>query len=184
MCLCRAALISAVIVACSCVHDTTRLTPLEHTPILVRTPSGFVHSPWISTDSPAIYFSLPKGPDGGTPGYPQLSVTEVNPIREPDSVSSYVARLQINEHAKVFIGPRTDTVLGRPATEIATEWTTIFDFADGTAASGQTTRHEIIFEFRGHFYICKLAAHPEIHSKWVGNLREFCHGLEATNALD
>ena len=172
-------LIAAVIVLGACAHNAARVIPLKHTPILVTTPDGFVHNTWVSTDSPSIHFSLPKGPDGGRPGYPQLSVTAVNPIREPDSVSSYVAELQANTHAQVFLGPRGGTVLGRPATEVAAEWTTIFDFSDGTSASGQTTTHEIIFEFRDHFYICRLMAHPEIHSKWVGSLRELCHDLTA-----
>jgi hypothetical protein len=173
-------LISFLIVACSCAHDGAAAIPLKHTPLLVPTPKGFVHNPWISTDSPSVHFRLPKGPDGGTPGYPQLSVTQINPIREPDSLSSYVAKLQSNENANVFSGPNTGSVLSQPAIEIATEWTTIYDFADGTAASGQTTREEIIFELDGRFYICELLAYPEIHSKWVSSLRRLCQSLRST----
>jgi len=177
----RATLISGI-VAFACAHNAVSFIPLPHTPISVRTPDGFVHSPWISTDSPAIFFSPPKGPHGGTPGYPQLSVSQINPIREPASMSSYAAKLQDNQDAKVFLGPLPATVLGRPAIEIATEWTTIYDFADGTAASGQTTRHEIIFQLLGRFYICELEAYPEIHSKWVSSLHELCSGLELAGA--
>jgi len=173
----RALLISSVVIFAACAHQSSQVIILERTPILVRVPAGFVHSPWISTDSPSLYFNLPRGPDGGTPMRPQLSVTEVNPIRAPKSVSSYVAALQSNDHAKVFLGPRNVSVLGVPAAEIATEWTAIYDFEDGTAASGQTTRHEIIFELRGRYYICELSAYPEIHPKWAPSLHELCDNL-------
>jgi len=84
---------------------------IEDTPLSVEIPSGFVLNRSIHTDSPSIYFSLPKGPDGGTPGYPSLSVSQINPIREPETLDSYIEGLQSNEYARVFLHVSSDTHL-------------------------------------------------------------------------
>ena len=151
---------------------------IEDTPLSVEIPSGFVLNRSIHTDSPSIYFSLPKGPDGGTPGYPSLSVSQINPIREPETLDSYIEGLQSNEYARVFLQARETSILGQRAIEIATEWVTIYDFADGTAARGQTTRHEIIFFHHGRYYTCELEAQPGMHERWVNSLRELCGSLK------
>lgn len=70
-------------------------------------------------------------------------------------------------------------ILGNRAVEIAAQHTTVYDFANGSAATGQTTLHEIVFSYSGSEYICKLEAYPEIHSKWVTAFREFCHHVQA-----
>lgn len=151
---------------------------IEGTPLSVNIPSGFVLTRSIHTDSPSIHFNLPKRPDGGTPGYPALSVTQVNPIREPETLDSYIEELQSNEHATIFYQAREAPIFGERAIEIGTEWVTIYHFADGTATRGQTTKHEIIFSHQGHYYICELEAHPEIHERWVDSLRELCSSLQ------
>lgn len=130
-----------------------------------------------------MHFRLPAGTDGGTPAYPALSVEEVHPARAA-STSDYVARLQANEHATILLGPRAEIVLGHPAVEIAAEYETIYDFMDGTAATGQTTTHEIIFEHEGRLLVCQLVAHPEIHASYAATLRNLCHRLEQRSPAD
>lgn len=150
---------------------------IEGTVFSVKVPSGFVLNNSVYTDSPSIHFSLPKRLTGDTPGYPSLSVMRVKPTREPDSLEAYVKKLESNRNAKIFLMTSDVLILGQDAVEIGVEWTTIFSLAGGADASAQTTRHEIIFHYQGHYYICALEAYPEIHERWVGSLRELCDGL-------
>ena len=157
---------------------------LENTPLSIKIPIGFVLSNSVHTDSPSLYFFLPKGPNGGTPMYPNLSVIQINPIREPESLESYIKNIQSNEHAKVFIHSLEGAILSQPAVEIGAEWVSAYSFADGTSASGQSTRHEIVFSYKERFYKCALEAYPEIHEQWVPSLRELCQSLREEPILE
>ncbi len=152
-------------------------------PLLVPVPTGFVHYPHLSTAYPSVFFKLPRDETGGTPGLPELSVRVVEPSSADVSTRKYVARLLGNEHLEIFFGPVPTEVVGRAALEIATNETVILDFADGTSATGQSTRQSVVFELYGQVYECSLSAYPEVHEKWLASMRELCRSLNFTRGI-
>jgi hypothetical protein len=149
---------------------------LERTPLSATVPRGFVLETAIHAPYPLLAFSLPEGPDGGTPGSPSLELHADTSLLD---LKQFVERRR--QSLDEVSPPKERRVAGLPAVEIEGTLTTIYDFVGGGSATGRSLLHSIAFVHQGRVYICELNTEIEEHAKYEPALYELCDSVRATS---
>lgn len=163
--------LSVLLALCSLAGCGERLD-LEDTGISVEIPRGFelntsVHSSW-----PDLIFELPPfAANGMRDLFPriELSLAHGHSIK-PKQPDEYLFSRRKDLHDRLFFGPVSTTVDGRPAVEVAIRSQLV---AMGGGAVDLIV-HDIEFLHGTGYYVCRLTVYPDQYGRYVDDLRDFC----------
>lgn len=134
-------------------------------------PSTIVFQTGTICSIPCLNFNLPKGPHGGTPGWPDFSIRKIS-----KKFSEYLEEIKSYGTGYKILS-RNKKIKEYSVAEIASTGEAIFDFVGGGSGSTTAETREIVFDFDEYIISCSMTSHSKDHKVHLASLIELCHSI-------
>jgi hypothetical protein len=147
---------------------------LDQTNLFVTTPKSIVYQTSVTSSHPLLTYKLPKGEDGGTPGWPDFKVTRWN-----KTISTFLKENNNNQFSDFRLLKDDIEINGVKAFETSSTGIAVFDFVGGISSESNINTHSFVLDFHSYIIICSMTTGEKEHEMYIPTLRDLCFSMRS-----
>ncbi|TLU61281.1 hypothetical protein FE810_14820 [Thalassotalea litorea] len=170
-------LIGIALNGCQSNSQTDKYLTLDKSPLKAIVPKEIVQNTLIYTVHPSLNFSLPKGKDGGAPGFPSFNISKFSSELNIKDIKSLENKLLSIPKAKLIEEPRYLKVSGNIAIEYSLLAKVTSDFVVGGSEESSFISNQVVIEHTSGLYTCSMDVSIDEYEQYKSLSNKLCYSI-------